>query len=196
MILSTRTTPARSKAALKASLLPTIAPVCVLAALEASSERPAFNTTTGFIREAVRKPLIKLRASSTLSIYNKILSVLGSSAKKSNTSPKSTSAVSPKVTTLENPICRAAAQSKIAVHIPPDCETKAKLPGLAVLRLYVAFKPAAGRITPMQFGPIICTPYCWAISTISFCKRCPLIPASLKPDEIIIAPFTLCSPHC
>ena len=62
MTVRTRTTPARRKAASKASSEPTIAAVCETAALEAAAWRPTLINTTGLIRAAARIALIKLRA--------------------------------------------------------------------------------------------------------------------------------------
>ena len=58
----TRTAPARRSAASNTSSLPTMAPLCVCAALLPAGRRPAFNTTTGLALAAERSALMKLRA--------------------------------------------------------------------------------------------------------------------------------------
>jgi hypothetical protein len=50
----TRRTPIRRNAASSTSSLPVSAPVCDAAAFEAASERPAFSTITGFVRDTSR----------------------------------------------------------------------------------------------------------------------------------------------
>ena len=64
------------------------------------------------------------------------------------------SAAPPIETTVEKPISCDFAQSKIAVHTAPDCESNAKFPSLIVPSPKVAFKNPFGRATPKQFGPI------------------------------------------
>ena len=66
--LPARTAPARSSAASNTSSAPARDPVWASAARAPGAWRPAFTTTTGFIRAAARKPLMKPRASATPSM--------------------------------------------------------------------------------------------------------------------------------
>ncbi len=60
---STRSTPARWKAASNTPSLPVSEPVCEAAALAASAVRPALMTMIGFFMETSRAALRKLRGS-------------------------------------------------------------------------------------------------------------------------------------
>ena len=115
--------------------------------------RPAFTTTTGFIRAASRSPLRNARAERTVSTYRRMLFVSRSSARYSSTSPKSTSRASPSDTTVENPIRCAAAQSSAVAQIAPDWDTRPSDPGIAPPFVKVASSRAPGRISPTLFGP-------------------------------------------
>ena len=106
------------------------------------------------MRAAARSALMKLRALRMPSMYIRMLWVLASETRKSRISPKSTSVDEPIDTTLEKPTSLLCAQSRIAVHSAPDCDTKAMSPVFAPPLLKVAFRPIDGRMMPRQFGPI------------------------------------------
>ena len=57
-----------------------------------------------------------------------MLSVPGRGPGKSRISPRSTSEPTPVEITLEKPTCRERAQSSMAAHRAPDCETSARRP--------------------------------------------------------------------
>ena len=97
--------------------------------------------------------------------------------------------------TLENPTSLVCAQSRIAVHKAPDCDTKARLPILALPWLNVALRPISGRITPKQLGPIKRMLWRLAFSSTARSSFIPAAPASPNPAVIMTAAFTLCLPH-
>ena len=68
------------------------------------------------------------------------------------------------------------AQSSTAAHMAPDWETRARLPGLAVTRAKVEFKPRSGRMIPRQLGPRTRTLYERAISSILRSMAAPMWP--------------------
>lgn len=55
--------------------------------------------------------------------------------------------------TDEKPTWFDLAQSRTAEHMAPDCETRARLPGAAVVLEKVALRPRSGRMMPRQLGP-------------------------------------------
>jgi len=124
-----RTAPVRASAASKAS-----------SASRGAPWRPAFTTTTGFMRAAALRPLRKVRARRMRSTYSKMPWVCSSRARWSSTSPKSMSAASPIEIIAESPTRCAVAQSSIEVHKAPDWETMASGPAVAVFRLKVALR--------------------------------------------------------
>ena len=103
-------------------------------------------------------------------------------------SPKPRSAPMPVDTTAEKATSRFSAQSRIAVHKAPDCDTRAIPPSAALLLPKVAFKPTLGRMRPRQFGPRNRIPYERARSTTFRSRARPGPPTSRKPaDRMIIA---------
>lgn len=70
-------------------------------------------------------------------------------------SPKSTSAISPRVTTWEKPKPRPQAQSSAAVVTAPDWATSARPPGAGVSWAKLALMPLGGDRNPRQLGPMI-----------------------------------------
>ena len=93
--------------------------------------------------------------------------VLGSLAKKSSMSPKSTSACSPSDTKWEKPMPRPWAQSSMAVTRAPDCETKASSPGRASMCEKLALSPLWGTSNPMQLGPKMRNRCFWAVLSMA-----------------------------
>ena len=81
LVVATRTAPARRIAASKTSSRPTLAPVWETTARLPTSLRPDLITMTGLMRAAIRRPLIKERASATPSMYSRMLLVCESSAR-------------------------------------------------------------------------------------------------------------------
>ena len=72
---------------------------------------------------------------------------------------------------------------------------KPTLPGRAIAPAKVALRPVSGFITPRQFGPMIRMPPRRACSMIRRSSSTPSGPISLKPAEMMIAPWTPASTH-
>ena len=70
---------------------------------------------------------------------------------------------------------------------------KPMLPGRASGFAKVAFKPMCGNITPTQFGPMMRIGP--RASAICFSSSRPRSPISLKPAEMMTAPFTPAATH-
>ena len=188
--LRMRSTPARRIAASNTSSPPTSEPVWKARLPRASSERPAFITTTGLTRAAARSALMKRRACCTPSMYSTMPSVTGSRARKSSTSPKPTSSPTPVEITVENPTRRARAQSSVAAQTALDCETRASRPASGSAVPQAALSCRSGRIRPKLFGPSSRRPCRAATASIACSSAAPCSPPSRKPAETTTAPLT------
>jgi hypothetical protein len=93
------------------------------------------------------------------------------------------------LTSLESPIWRAAAQSRIAVQRAPDCDMTEMPPVRGICLANEAFIRWCVLISPRQLGP---SSRAWRerqISAISRSAAAPWSPTSLKPAVITqIAP--------
>ena len=96
---------------------------------------------------------------------------------------------------LENPTPVLSAQSRVTVHIAPDCDIIAILPSKALLAAKEALRPEAVSMIPRQLGPIILIPYLSQREMHSRSRRAPSTPASLKPADITIILSTPAMPH-
>ena len=124
-----------------------------------------------------------------------MLRVCGSSPKYSMRSPQPTSSMEPIERNALKPTCSRRLQSRIAVQIAPLWLTSATLPGRAIVVAKVAFNPARGLITPRQLGPMMRMRPRLASSSTWRSSSAPALPASLKPAEMMIAPFTPAATH-
>ncbi len=191
-----RSTPARRMAASNTSSPPTIDPVWKAKLSSPSDARPVFITTTGFTRAAARRALIRRLASSTASRYSMMLSVAPSWVRKSRISPKLMSSPTPVEMTVENPTRRARAQSSVAAHRAPDCETSARRPGPGISPPTVAFKRRSVLTTPRLLGPRNRMPWRRAVSIVARSSCAPSSPPSRNPAAARMAPRMPRSPHC
>ena len=99
-------------------------------------------------------------------------------------SPKSTSACSPSDTKCEKPICRASAQSSMAVTSAPDCDTKASSPGRAGMCAKLALSLACGASRPTQLGPRMRISVGRAASSMA-CFCCAVRPALMTATALV-----------
>ena len=93
----------------------------------------------------------------------------------------------PSETTLEKPTLLGCAQSSIAVHIAPDCETRPMVPGSGAAMREGRVQPVAGRMMPRQFGPMSRRRWRRAFSSIARSSAAPAGPVSAKPPEMTMA---------
>ncbi|MFA5914327.1 MAG: hypothetical protein WC830_12290 [Burkholderiales bacterium] len=100
----------------------------------------------------------------------------------------------PTETQAEKPTFSRKLQSSTAVSSAPLWLMKPTVPGRAMALAKVALRCVRGRITPRQFGPIrrILPRAC---SVMRRSSSTPAAPASLKPAEMMIAPFTPAATH-
>ena len=118
-----------------------------------------------------------------------MLSVPGSRARKSRISPRSTSEPIPVEITVEKPTRRVCAQSRMAAHSAPDCETSARRPGKVGRGPQDALSRWSLRISPRLFGPRKRSPWRRARSRSAASSARPSAPPSRKPAETMIAPW-------
>ena len=105
-------------------------------------------------------------------------------------SPQPTSSIEPIERNALKPTCSRRLQSRMAVQIAPLWLTSATLPGRAMALAKVAFNPLIGLMTPRQLGPIIRMRPRRASSSTWRSRSAPAFPDSLKPADIMMAPFT------
>ncbi len=101
----------------------------------------------------------------------------------------------PSETTLEKPTLLGIAQSSIAAHTAPDCDTSPSDPASAVPRAKVAFSPISGRMIPRQLGPTSRKRWRRAFSSTARSSARPSAPASEKPAVITTAARTPALPQ-
>ncbi len=137
--------------------VPARLPVCDEAALTPALVTPALKITTGLRDAAVSAALMKASPESTLSRYPTMTLVCGSSAKALRKLVSDRSALLPMLMSLARPRCRAAAQSRIAVHSAPDWEITEIPPGCGICLANEAFIRWWALIRPRQLGPSMAT---------------------------------------
>ena len=89
--------------------------------------------------------------------------------------------------TLEKPMPLVSAQSSMAVHSAPDCDTSARSPDRVAPWLKVAFSPMAGRWMPRQLGPMKRMPCFLATAFTPSSSAAPFAPTSRKPADSTMA---------
>jgi hypothetical protein len=90
-------------------------------------------------------------------------------------------------TTLEKPMPLVSAQSSMAVHSAPDCDTSARSPDSVAPWLKVALSPMDGRWMPRQLGPMKRMPCLLATDLKPSSSAAPCSPASRKPADSTMA---------
>src|SRR3990170_2910840 len=115
--------------------------------------------------------------------------VSSSSARCSSKSISDKSALLPRLMNFEKPTFEPIAQSSIAVHNAPDWEKNAIRPFGGIPFANDALRFEFVSISPRQFGPRSLMPRFLAFDRTSFSSLAPSAPVSLKPADIMIAPF-------
>jgi hypothetical protein len=110
-------------------------------------------------------------------------------------SPHPTSIIVPTLASAEKPTFSMRLWSRMAVSRAPLWLSSATLPGRAMAPAKVALKPDGGFITPRQFGPTTRILPRLASSRTRRSSSTPSGPVSLKPAEMMMAPFTPACTH-